>query len=662
MERRKNILVIVSLAVSLLFSSAALAAPAPPAVSVIPSDSIVARGDTFSVDIEIDPAGMEVFAGEFKLDFNPAILQATSTQFTVGDCFGGGAPNSLPIVNSIDNNAGLGMYGETKLSLPGVNVTCTLASVEFTVNSSAPYGSYPLGLFDVILSDTVPQPIEGVIVNNGTVTVQRPPTYVNITAPTEGETLTTHTVTVNYAESGNLADVDHADLQLDGGAVVHDTDNDGNYEFTGVANGAHTLTVWLVDASENMIPGATDTVNFTVNVPPTAVAITQPAEGDTITGDTVNVHYALSGDLSNVDHTDLQLDGGAVVHDTDNDGNYVFTGVPFGAHTLVATAVDASENPLATDTVNFTTEPIRHFPKLNVTPQHRDVHPGDVINISIDLNPDTKEIYAAEVWMNFNTTVLEVLSITPGGVLSQDGATTLTPVPPSYDNILGTIEYAESRAGVTTGITNPGVLFYINFKIKNAPRGSIGEIDLASATLVDPSLNSITPIGLNNGDVLIPLNDPPVAIASTNHTANNAGAKVFLDGSASYDPDGIITKYEWDFDDGYTGTGAMVTHIFDHYKWNGTAYQPYNVVLVVTDSDFATNSTVIQITPWMQGDTNGDGKVDIFDLALMGLSWNTNYGDADYNDGADLNNDNTINIIDLSILGLNWGKTATIYP
>jgi streptogramin lyase len=389
------------------------------------------------------------------------------------------------------------------------------------------------------------------------------------------------------------------------------------------------------------------------------VNITTPLESEILTTHRVTVNYVESGNLTDVDHADLQLDNRTIAHDTDNDGQYTFSCVPPGTHTLKVTLVDAAETPLTTDTVNFETTTIQHHtPQLNVTPPHSIAQPSDVIDIAIDLAPATKEIYAAQTMIHFNTTVLEVLSITQGCMLSQDGATTIMPTSPTYDNTAGTIEYAEARAGVPDGITSPGVLFNIKFKIKNAPRGSLGEIDLATATLVDPSMNSITPVKLNDGVVEIPVNDPPVAIATTNHTANNAGSKVFLDGSASYDPDGILTKYEWDFDDGYTGTGAMVTHIFDHYKWDGTQYQPYNVVLVVTDSDFATDSTVIQITPWMQGDTNGDGKVNIFDLALMGLSWNTKYGDPDYSDGADLNNDNTINIIDLSTLGLNWGKTA----
>jgi chitodextrinase len=40
---------------------------------------------------------------------------------------------------------------------------------------------------------------------------------------------------------------------------------------------------------------------------------------------------------------------------------------------------------------------------------------------------------------------------------------------------------------------------------------------------------------------------------------NNAGSAVYFNGSASFDPDGNITGYTWDFGDGMIATGATVT-------------------------------------------------------------------------------------------------------
>jgi PKD repeat protein len=62
--------------------------------------------------------------------------------------------------------------------------------------------------------------------------------------------------------------------------------------------------------------------------------------------------------------------------------------------------------------------------------------------------------------------------------------------------------------------------------------------------------------------------------------------------STSYDPDGMIVSWAWDFGDGTTGSGETVTHV---YKAEGT----YIVTLKVTDNDglTATTSATIMVSP-----------------------------------------------------------------
>ena len=74
-------------------------------------------------------------------------------------------------------------------------------------------------------------------------------------------------------------------------------------------------------------------------------------------------------------------------------------------------------------------------------------------------------------------------------------------------------------------------------------------------------------------------NQPPVA-SFTFTPANPApGQPVQFDASSSYDPDGTITSYRWDFDNDGTidATGRVVSHAF-------SSPGPYNVRLVVTDN------------------------------------------------------------------------------
>jgi hypothetical protein len=83
-------------------------------------------------------------------------------------------------------------------------------------------------------------------------------------------------------------------------------------------------------------------------------------------------------------------------------------------------------------------------------------------------------------------------------------------------------------------------------------------------------------------------NQPPVAVINADPTSGEVALKVNFDGSNSLDPDGEIVSYEWDFGDGETDTGSIVTHT---YGCDDT----YTATLTVTDNDGASDSTTAQI-------------------------------------------------------------------
>lgn len=76
------------------------------------------------------------------------------------------------------------------------------------------------------------------------------------------------------------------------------------------------------------------------------------------------------------------------------------------------------------------------------------------------------------------------------------------------------------------------------------------------------------------------------------------GQDCSFDGGGSTDPDGSIAKYEWNFGDGQTGTGANVDH---HYE-PGT----YTVKLTVTDSQGLKSTTSIEVTVNAASTTSGN--------------------------------------------------------
>ncbi len=83
----------------------------------------------------------------------------------------------------------------------------------------------------------------------------------------------------------------------------------------------------------------------------------------------------------------------------------------------------------------------------------------------------------------------------------------------------------------------------------------------------------------------------PVANAMATPASGTAPLVVQFDGSGSFDQDGNIVGFAWDFGDGATGTGAVVSHTYA----SGT----YTATLTVTDNSglSSSKSLFIQATP-----------------------------------------------------------------
>ncbi|MBU0929792.1 MAG: PKD domain-containing protein, partial [Nanoarchaeota archaeon] len=71
--------------------------------------------------------------------------------------------------------------------------------------------------------------------------------------------------------------------------------------------------------------------------------------------------------------------------------------------------------------------------------------------------------------------------------------------------------------------------------------------------------------------------EPPVAIAGPDRNVC-AGNSVVFDGSSSYDPDGTIISYIWNFGDGNILSGSILNHIY-------TNPGNYTATLLITDND-----------------------------------------------------------------------------
>jgi len=99
----------------------------------------------------------------------------------------------------------------------------------------------------------------------------------------------------------------------------------------------------------------------------------------------------------------------------------------------------------------------------------------------------------------------------------------------------------------------------------------------------DTSKDSITIKSLGNAH--------PVAVASAEYTTGVAPIRISFDGLESYDTDGKIVYYHWDFDDGSALGGSGLGETSHRFESSGV----YNVVLTVTDNEGGTDSDEITI-------------------------------------------------------------------
>ena len=93
------------------------------------------------------------------------------------------------------------------------------------------------------------------------------------------------------------------------------------------------------------------------------------------------------------------------------------------------------------------------------------------------------------------------------------------------------------------------------------------------------------------------MNNFPIAIAGTDKSAF-IGETISFDGSGSYDSDGFIVSYAWDFGDGATASGEGVSHSYD-------SSGDYTVILTVTDDEGLINqdSALVIISEEIVGPT-----------------------------------------------------------
>ncbi|MBU6997899.1 MAG: hypothetical protein HXS42_09595, partial [Theionarchaea archaeon] len=174
---------------------------------------------------------------------------------------------------------------------------------------------------------------------------------VIITNPSNGATIS-GTVNITTSTTGGI---DEVKFYIDTTEVKDDTSSpfDYSWDTTTYSEGSHTI---LVEGYISGVLQDTDSISVTVQneAPPSSVDITNPAEGQTVSG-TVSVTVDASEDITSVkfyiDGTERSTDSASpfswswdTTQDTDD------------SHTILVEGYDGGSEPVATDTVNVTVD------------------------------------------------------------------------------------------------------------------------------------------------------------------------------------------------------------------------------------------------------------------------------------------------------------------
>jgi parallel beta-helix repeat protein len=310
-------------------------------ISISPSTTTVAPGDSFSLDVYIDPA-QALTGSQFDLQYSQL-----ASVFTVneGDLFTAGDLSTTFQYDSIDNAAGLldnvyaAIVGSGSITSPGA-----MATIEMVAGSNT--GVMDIGLSDVILSDANSGPA-GYTVSNATVLIDTAPQFVSVSSQTvEEQQSLSFTVSATDADGDELT---YTATSIPSGATF----NGGSLSWTPSEGDAGSYV-----ASFKVTDGyLTDNVSVSITVTPMnhipEISLFEPADGSTFEeGSTIDVNVAATdADGDSLSYI-LEIDGVQV--NTSTSHSWITDYESAGTHTIKVTGSDGTDEVSSSATITIT--------------------------------------------------------------------------------------------------------------------------------------------------------------------------------------------------------------------------------------------------------------------------------------------------------------------
>jgi len=237
--------------------------------------------------------------------------------------------------------------------------------------------------------------------------------------------------------------------------------------------------------------------------------------------------------------------------------------------------------PSNSDLTEITTGGVQAYDStiVHVVPTNVTASIGETFTINVVVENVTN-LYGLDIQFSWDTAILEYVSHTakipvetfPDGILHQPGMTIMDTADPTA----GTYWVAYACMDPAPVFDGTGVAFEMTFHVK-----------ASGACLLEITHHELADVGgqpivhmVQNGYFTTGGAVAPIAYFDYYPSKPVVSETVTFDASASYDPDGHIIEYLWDFGD---GTSVNETQPITYYSYSSAG--SYNVELMVIDND-----------------------------------------------------------------------------
>ena len=315
------------------------------------------------------------------------------------------------------------------------------------------------------------------------------------------------------------------------------------------------------------------------------------------------------------------------------------------AGTFPVTVFNPTPGGGTSNAVNFVVSPGGNV-LLAISPISSSATLGQTFDVAIEVQAGTQPVDGAAAYINFNTTYLHVVSITPGGALP-------TVLQNSFDNTSGQINYAAGTlSNFPSGTFTLATVRFTAISVTPStpltfntilPRES--DVTYGGSSVLDSLVNGtveITYTATINGAVLLQGRPtPPNARWSVPLTVT-----LTIPGNST--PAYTFTPTT-DTSGNFSVTGILPGTYDVRVKHSHTLRNLKTVSLIA-------GTNTVNFGTLLEGDANNDNYVTLLDFSVLAASYAKCEGTTGYDARADFNLDTCITLLDFSLLATNYSK------